>query len=83
MTVEIGDCVIERHDGPTFCGILFYRADQTSRYLPWSVDIQNPRQVVLKLFPPDERNNFEIVRDHYERMADAIVDHVMASDTQG
>lgn len=80
MTVEIGDCVIERRDGPTFCGILFYNADQTNRYLPWSVDIQNPRQIVLKLFPPDERSNFEIVRDHYERMADAIVDQVMSAD---
>ncbi|MBM3266083.1 MAG: hypothetical protein FJZ01_00415 [Candidatus Sericytochromatia bacterium] len=79
MTVEIGSCVIERHDGPMFCGILFYSADAAARYVPWSVDLQNPRQVVLKLFPPDAKLNFEIVRDHYERMADVIVERVMSA----
>ncbi len=79
MTVEIETCVIERHDGPMFCGILFYSANEDSRYVPWSVDLQNPRQVVLKLFPPDAKINYEIVRDHYERMADVIVDSVMSA----
>ncbi|MBM3274613.1 MAG: hypothetical protein FJZ00_05650 [Candidatus Sericytochromatia bacterium] len=84
MSVEIGSCVIERHDGPMFCGILFYSADEGSRYVPWSVDLQNPRQVVLKLFPPDAKQNYELVRDHYERMADVIVDKVMTlSDPDG
>ena len=79
MSVEIGSCVIERQDGPMFCGILFYRADESSRYVPWSVDLQNPRQVVLKLFPPDAKANYDLVRDHYERMADVIVDSVMSA----
>lgn len=79
MTVEIGKVVIERRDGPVFCGILFYRADETARYLPWSVDLKDPKQVVLKLFPPESNNNLEIVRSHYERMADAIVDQVMSA----
>jgi len=78
MTVEIKDCVIERQDGPEFCGILFYRTGDLSRYVPWSVDLKNPRQLVLKLFPPEERQNYEIVRDHYERMADIIVERVMS-----
>ncbi|MBU6429164.1 MAG: hypothetical protein KGR26_09160 [Cyanobacteria bacterium REEB65] len=78
MTVEIEDIVIERHDGPQFCGILFYCADKTARYVPWSVNLENPKQVVLKLFPPDSQSNLEIVRDHYETMADAIVDRVLA-----
>jgi hypothetical protein len=34
---------------------------------------------VLKLFPPDAKSNYELVRDHYVRMADAIVDHVMSA----
>ncbi len=79
MTVDIENVVIERKDGSLFCGILFYSADEIARYVPWSVSLENPKQVVLKLFPPDAESNLEIVRDHYEAMADAIVDHVMAN----
>ena len=46
--------------------------------MPWSVNLENPKQVVLKLFPPDSEANLDIVRDHYEAMADAIVDRVMS-----
>ncbi|MBI6545467.1 MAG: hypothetical protein HY692_01655 [Cyanobacteria bacterium NC_groundwater_1444_Ag_S-0.65um_54_12] len=77
MTVEIEKIVIERKDGQLFCGILFYSTDKTARYLPWSVDLENPKQVVLKLFPPDTNSNLEIIRNNYEVMADAIVERVM------
>lgn len=78
MAIEVVSCVIERHDGPTFCGLLFYEHGRTERHVPWSVDLTNPRQVLLKLFPSDAKTDFAIVREHYERMADVIVDTVMA-----
>ena len=79
MAVEIENIVIERRDGPLFCGLLFYWADKTARYVPWSVNLENPKQVVLKLFPPDTQSNLELVKGNYEAMADAIVDRVMSS----
>ncbi len=81
MSLEIGTVVIERQDGPMYCGILFYTVDKSSRYVSWSVDLQNPKQVILKLFPSDAKQNYELVREYYESMADAIVDHIMPGRT--
>ena len=75
--MHIDHVVIERADGPLYCGILFYEHDAANLYLPWTVDLNNPRQVVLKLFLPEEQENPAVVHDHYEVMADAIVDCVM------
>jgi len=75
--MEIDSIVIEREDGPLFCGILFYEHAAASQYLPWTVDLENPDKIVLKLFPPDAEDNLTVVQQHYETMAGAIVQQVM------
>lgn len=75
--MKIKDVVIERQDGPLYCGLLFYSHLQDACYLPWTIDLEDPRQVVLKLFPPEAQHSLDVVQDHYEEMADAIVEFVM------
>ena len=82
MAIYLLRVVIERQNGPQFCGILFYIHEQAPRYLPWSVDLQNPRQVVLKLYPPEAVENLEVCQEHCEQMADVIVDAVFEIATQ-
>ncbi|MGE5707903.1 MAG: hypothetical protein ACM3YO_06195 [Bacteroidota bacterium] len=78
--MDIREVVIERQDGPEYCGLLFYQHLELSRYVPWTVDLHDPEQMILKLFPPIEEENVSIVCDHYEEMADAIVEMVLARD---
>lgn len=75
--MQIDQVVIERADGPLFCGILFFEHEATPQYLPWSIDIKNPQKIVLKLFLPEKQERLGIVEEHYEALADAIVDRVM------
>lgn len=76
--MDIQRIVIEREDGPLYCGLLFYEHGPEDMYLPWTVDLQNPQRVVLKLFPPEQGQDFEVVQHHYQVMADAIVECVMS-----
>ncbi|HEY9765652.1 MAG TPA: hypothetical protein V6C82_04780 [Chroococcales cyanobacterium] len=75
--MQIRQVVVERQDGPEYCGLLFYHYQQLQHYVPWTVDLSDPQQLVLKLFPPVTQENAAIVCDHYEARADAIVDRVM------
>lgn len=75
--MDIQRIVIEREDGPLYCGLLFYEHGPAERYLPWTVDLHNPSRVVLKLFPPETEQDRGAVQDHYQAMADAIVECVI------
>lgn len=75
--MRIDSVIIERSDGSEHCGILFYEHDASEAYLPWTIDLQDPQRIVLKLFPPDADSNLAVVQSHYETMAGAIVDRVM------
>lgn len=75
--MRIDSVVIERADGPLYCGLLFYEHEAASQYVPWTIDLENPAQIVLKLFAPEEGGPLSLVRRFYEAMAGAIVDRVM------
>lgn len=81
--MQIQDVVIERQDGPLYCGILYYCHMEDPCYLPWTMDLADPRKVVLKLFPPEESAGFTVVHDHYEEMADAIMERVIPGPEEG
>lgn len=75
--MQIDSIVIEREDGPLFCGLLFFQHEATAQYLPWTVDLNDPKKIVLKLFPPEAAGTLPVVQAHYETMAGAIVDRVL------
>ena len=74
--VTVQDCVIERRDGPTCCGLLFYLARSVPFHLSWTADMGNSREVVIKIFPP--AGTGQTVTDHYQVLAEAILDKILA-----
>jgi len=72
--MNVGRCVIERRDGPTVCGLLFYRDAQHDSHLQWTADLGDPRQIVLRLYPSLE--TLAIVREHCSVLADSVLREV-------
>ena len=66
--MQIDTIVIEREDGPLYCGILFYEHAAEPLYLPWTIDLENPQKIVLKLFQP----GFSEVVMPFDRIEDAV-----------
>lgn len=75
--MQIEQVVIERKNNEEYCGLLFYHEKEQPLYVPWTVELSE--QVILKLFPPSSGNGVAVVSNHYEEMADAIVDSVLSA----
>ena len=71
--MRIDSIVIERRDGAVLCGLLHYAVDEQAQHLPWTLDLQNPRKIVVTLFPSDAPSQREFVQAHYQEVAGAIV----------
>lgn len=75
--MQIQQIVIERQNNEEYCGLLFYHHQEQPLYVPWTVELTE--QVILKLFPPAKGDGVALVSNHYEEMADAIVDSVLSA----
>jgi hypothetical protein len=82
--MRIDSIIVERRDGSVLCGLLHYAVEDSDQYLPWTLDLQNPKKVVVTLFPSDSPAQRDYVHVHYQEMAGAIVSIISdPSESQG
>lgn len=71
--MHISQIILERRHTPYVAGILCYRAWGATQVLPWSVDLRNPRKLVVDFYPDDRQMDSRFVTDHQNDLADSLL----------
>lgn len=65
--------ILERRDERYLAGVLTFGPGAAPQILPWSVDLDNPRHLIVDFYPDPGQHDSAVVQVHQNEFADRLL----------